>query len=117
MQHLQKEITHSVPLHTMNPPICLSVDSSIQLHHDASVPMTYKLEVMLFIALREKTPLSIRQTSDSGSSKELVYIEEVDFESRQLTLFHLNDSSLSYHRYIQDDLLHDHNPQLLLSMV
>jgi len=56
MQHLQKEITHSVPLHNMNPPICLSVDSSIQLHHDASVPMTYKLEVMLFIALREKIP-------------------------------------------------------------
>jgi len=117
MQHLQKEITHSSPLHAMNSPICLSIDSSIHLYHDASIPMTYKMEVMLFIALRERTPLSMRQTSDSGSSKELVYLEEVDFESRQLTLFHMNDSSLSYHRYIKDDSLHDYHPQLLLSMV
>ncbi|KOP29046.1 hypothetical protein ADM98_09020 [Exiguobacterium sp. BMC-KP] len=117
MQHLQKEMTHSAPLHTMKSPICLSIDSSIHLYHDTSVPMTYKMEVMLFIALRERTPLSMRQTYDSGSSKELVYIEEVDFESRQLTLFHMNDSSLSYHRYIQDDSLHEHHPQLLLSMM
>ena len=117
MQHLQKEMTHPAPLHTMNRPICLSIDSSISLHNESSVPVTYKMEVMLFIALRERIPLSMRQTNDSGSSKELVYIEEVDFESRQLTLFHMNDSSLSYHRYIQDDSLHDHHPQLLLSMM
>ena len=117
MQHLQKEMTHPAPLQTMTPPICLSIDSSISLHNESSVPVTYKMEVMLFIALRERTPLSMCQTSNSGSSKELVYIEEVDFESRQLTLFHMNDSSLSYHRYIQDDSLHDHHPQLLLSMM
>jgi len=117
MQHLQKEMTHSVPLHTMNPLICLSVDSSIHLYHDTSVPMTYKMEVILFIALRERLFLKLLDTHQSGGVTELVYIEEVDFESRQLTLFHMNDSSLSYHRYIQDDSLHDHHPQLLLSMM
>lgn len=117
MQHLQKEMTHSASLSTMSPLICLSVDSSITLHHDSSVPMTYKMEVMLFIALRERTPLLMRQTSDSKGIKELVYIEEVDFESRQLTLFHMNDSSLSYHRYVENDELLSQQPQLLLSMI
>lgn len=117
MQHLQKEMTHPAPLHTMNRPICLSIDSSIHLYHDASVPMTYKMEVILFIALRERTPLSMRQTSDSGSSKELVYIEEVDFESRQLTLFHMNDSSLSFHHYVANDHLLSQQPQLLLNLL
>ncbi|MCY1691373.1 hypothetical protein OVA29_12290 [Exiguobacterium sp. SL14] len=117
MQDLQKETTHPASLHTMNPLICLLIDSSITLHHESSVPNTYQTEVMLFIALRERTPLVMRQAHPSGSISELVYIEEVDFESRQLALYHLNDSSLTYHRYIQDDLLHDHHPQLLLSMM
>lgn len=117
MQHLQKEMTHPASLHTMNPPICLSIDSSISLHNGSSVPLTYKMEVMLFIALRERTPLSMCQTSNSGSSKELVYIEEVDFESRQLTLFHMNDSSLSYHSYVEDDHLLSQQPQLLFSLI
>lgn len=117
MQHLQKEMTHSIPLHTMNPPICLSVDSSIHLHHDASVSTTYKMEVMLFIALRERLSLKLLSTHQSGDVTELVYIEEVDFESRQLTLFHMNNSSLSYHRYVEDDHLLSQQPQLLLSLI
>lgn len=117
MQHLQKEMTHSVSLHTMNPPICLSVDSSIHLHHDASVSTTYKMEVMLFIALRERLSLKLLSTNQSGDVTELVYIEEVDFESRQLTLFHLNDSSLSYHHYVANDHLLSQQPQLLLNLL
>lgn len=117
MQHLQKEMTHPAPLHTMNRPICLSIDSSIHLYHDASVPMTYKMEVILFIALRERLSLKLLPPHHSGGITELVYIEEVDFESRQLTLFHMNDSSLSYHRYVENDYLLSQQPQLLLSMM
>lgn len=117
MQQLQKQMTHSVSLHTMNPPICLSVDSSIHLHHDASVSTTYKMEVMLFIALRERLSLKLLLPHHSGDAAELVYIEEVDFESQQLTLFHVNDSSLSYHRYVENGDFLSQQPQLLLSLV
>ncbi|WP_368915057.1 hypothetical protein [Exiguobacterium acetylicum] len=114
MQHLQKEMTHSLSLYTMNPLICLFIDSSII---DSSVSTAYKMEVMLFIALRERLSLKLLPPHHSGGITELVYIEEVDFESRQLTLFHMNDSSLSYHRYVENDYLLSQQPQLLLSMM
>ncbi|MEK4647742.1 hypothetical protein MKY22_07405 [Exiguobacterium sp. FSL W8-0210] len=114
MQHLQKEITHPVSLSTMNPLICLSIDSSII---DSSVSTAYKMEVMLFIVLRERLSLELLPLHHSGGPTELVYIEEVDFESRQLTLFHMNDSSLSYHRYVENDDFLSQQPQLLLSLV
>ncbi|MCQ4090497.1 MULTISPECIES: hypothetical protein [unclassified Exiguobacterium] len=114
MQHLQKEMTHPLSLSTMNPLICLSIDSSII---DSSVSTAYKMEVMLFIALRERLSLKLLPPHHSGGITELVYIEEVDFESRQLTLFHMNDSSLSYHRYVENDYLLSQQPQLLLSMM
>lgn len=117
MQHLQKEMTHPVSLPTMNPLICLSIDSSIILHNDTSVTMTYKMDVMLFIALRERLSLKLLPPHHSGGITELVYIEEVDFESRQLTLIHVNDSSLSYHRYVENDYLLSEQPQLLLSIM
>lgn len=117
MQHLQKEMTYPVSLSTMNPLIYLSIDSSIILHHDSSIPMTYKMEVILFIALRERLSLKLLSPHRSGAAEELVYLEEVDFESRQLTLFHMNDSSLSYHRYVENDYLLSRQPQLLLSLV
>ncbi|QZY88191.1 hypothetical protein [Exiguobacterium acetylicum] len=114
MQHLQKEMTHSLSLSTMNPLICLSIDSSII---DSSVSTAYKMEVILFIALRERLSLKLLPPHHSCGITELVYIEEVDFESRQLTLFHMNDSSLSYHRYVENDYLLSQQPQLLLSMM
>lgn len=117
MQHLQKEITHPVSLSTMNPLICLSIDSSVILHNDSSISTTYKMEVMLFIALRERLSLKLLLSHHSGDAAELVYIEEVDFESQQLTLFHMNDSSLSYHRYVENDDFLSQQPQLLLSLV
>ncbi|MGH1334410.1 MAG: hypothetical protein ACRAUM_11225 [Exiguobacterium indicum] len=117
MQHLQKEMTHPVSFSTMNPIIYLSIDSSVNLHNDSPVSTTYKMEVMLFIALRERLSLKLLPLHHSDGPAELVYIEEVDFESRQLTLFHMNDSSLSYHRYVENDYLLSQQPQLLLSMM
>ncbi len=114
MQHLQKEMTHPLSLSTMNPLICLSIDSSII---GSSVSTAYKMEVMLFIALRERLSLKLLPPHHSGGLTELVYIEEVDFESRQLTLFHMNDSSLSYHRYVENDYLLSQQPQLLLNLL
>ncbi len=105
MQHLQKEMTHPVSLSTMNPIIYLSIDSSVNLHNDSPVSTTYKMEVMLFIALRERLSLKLLSTNQSGDVTELVYIEEVDFVSRQLTLFHMNNSSLSYHRYVENPFI------------
>lgn len=113
MQHLTTKMIDPVPF--MNPVLCLSIDPMLSLQKTSSVPATYQLDVLLFIALREKTPLSIRQTIRSESLAELVYIEEVDFQSRELTLFHLNDSSLSHHRYTPDDSSLPHHPQLLLN--
>jgi len=117
MQHLQKEMTHPVSLSTMNPIIYLSIDSSVNLHNDSPVSTTYKMEVMLFIALRERLSLKLLSTNQSGDVTELVYIEEVDFESRQLTLFHMNDSSLSYHHYVANDHLLFQQHQLLLNLL
>ncbi|WP_215147789.1 hypothetical protein [Exiguobacterium sp. s91] len=117
MQYLQKEMTHPVSLSTMNPIIYLSIDSSVILHHGSSISAPYRMEVMLFIALRERLSLKLLPPHHSGGAAELVYIEEVDFESRQLTLFHMNDSSLSYHRYVENDYLLSEQPQLLLSMM
>ncbi|WP_294741785.1 hypothetical protein [uncultured Exiguobacterium sp.] len=117
MQHLQKEMTHPVSLSTMNPLICLSIDSSVILHNGSSISTSYKMEVMLFIALRERLSLKLLPPHHSRGAAELVYIEEVDFESRQLTLFHMNDSSLSYHRYVENDYYLSKQPQLLLSMI
>lgn len=117
MQHLQKEMTHPVSLSTMNPIIYLSIDSSVNLHNDSPVSTTYKMEVMLFIALRERLSLKLLPLHHSGGPTELVYIEEVDFESRQLTLFHMNDSSLSYHHYVANDHLLSQQPQLLLNLL
>ncbi|OAI87263.1 hypothetical protein AYO36_06915 [Exiguobacterium sp. KKBO11] len=117
MQHLQKEMTHPVSLSTMNPLIYLSIDSSVILHHGSSISAPYRMEVMLFIALRERLSLKLLPPHHSGGAAELVYIEEVDFESRQLTLFHVNDSSLSYHRYVENDYLLSEQPQLLLSIM
>ncbi|WP_323679318.1 hypothetical protein [Exiguobacterium indicum] len=116
MQHLQKEMTHPVSLSTMNPLIYLSIDSSVILHHGSSISAPYRMEVMLFIALRERLSLKLLPPHHSGGAAELVYIEEVDFESRQLTLFHMNDSSLSYHHYVANDYSLSQQPQLLLSM-
>lgn len=116
MQHLQKEMTHPVSLSTMNPLIYLSIDSSVILHHGSSISAPYRMEIMLFIALRERLSLKLLPPHHSGGAAELVYIEEVDFESRQLTLFHMNDSSLSYHHYVANDYSLSQQPQLLLSM-
>lgn len=116
MQHLQKEMTHPVSLSTMNPLIYLSIDSSVIFHHGSSISAPYRMEVMLFIALRERLSLKLLPPHHSGGAAELVYIEEVDFESRQLTLFHMNDSSLSYHHYVANDYSLSQQPQLLLSM-
>ncbi len=59
MQHLQKEMTHPVSLSTMNPLIYLSIDSSVILHHGSSISAPYRMEVMLFIALRERLSLKL----------------------------------------------------------
>lgn len=117
MQYLQKEMTHPVSLSTMNPIIYLSIDSSVILHHGSSISAPYRMEVMLFIALRERLSLKLLPPHHSGGAAELVYIEEVDFESRQLTLFHMNDSSLSYHHYVANDHLLSQQPQLLLNLL
>ncbi|WP_294746729.1 hypothetical protein [uncultured Exiguobacterium sp.] len=116
MQHLQKEMIQPTSLPILNPVLCLLIDESITLHNETFVPKANQMTIILFIALRERTPLAMRQTNDAVISEELVYIEEVDFESRQLTLFHMNDSSLSHHRYVENDYLLSQQPQLLLSM-
>lgn len=116
MQHLQKEIMPPTSPNVMNPVVCLSLDESIALRDDSSVSIMDQMEIIMFMALRERIPLSFRTMDDSRNSTELVYIEGIDFQRHQLTLRHMSTSSSSHHNYMRDEgslLRHAH---LLLTM-
>lgn len=116
MQHLQNEIVHPTSPNIMSSVVCLSLDQSIALRDDSSVSIIDQMEITMFMALRERIPLSFRTTDDSGNLTELVYIEGIDFQRHQLTLRHMSTSSSSHHNYIRDEDSHLRHAHLLLAM-
>lgn len=116
MQHLQNEIVHPTSPNIMSSVVCLSLDQSIALRDDSSVSIMDQMEITMFMALRERIPLSFRTTDDSGNSTELVYIEGIDFQRHQLTLRHMSTSSSSHHNYMRDEDSHLRHAHLLLAI-
>lgn len=116
MQHLHTNPTHSTSQHTLYPTLNLSMDKTFFFYATSSTPSTDQIKIILYIALRERIPLSLRTTENTESTSELVYIEEIDFQKRQLTICRINDASLTRYCYVQDASSLA-TPRLLLSLM
>lgn len=116
MQHLHFNPTHSISQHTLYSTLNLSMDETLFFHDMSSTPSTDQIEIILFIVLRERIPLSLQTTENAEPISERVYIEEIDFQKRQLTLCQINDASLTRYCYVQDASLLA-TPQLLLRLI
>jgi len=102
MQHLHTNPTHLISQHTSYSILSLSMNETLFFHDTSSTPSTDQIEIVLFIVLRERIPLSLQTTEDAELISERVYIEEIDFQKRQLTLCRINDASLTRYCYIKD---------------
>jgi len=116
MQHLHANPTYSISQHTLYSTLSLSMNETLFFDDTSSTPSTDQIEIVLFIVLRERIPLYLQTTEDAEPISERVYIEEIDFQKRQLTLCRIHDASLIRYYYVHDSSsLTD--PRLLLHPV
>lgn len=75
--------------------------NGLRLTQGDTIPIcTNQLDILLYMALRERIPLMLSVTPESDLSLETVYIEEIDYLRRSLTVRSADSATVSEHYYV-----------------